>query len=206
MVKCDCLLSSKTVLTRSAPRRTRGTPAPGTRAGRSCCRTRYCTLLSCTAHLLQDGRWRLAGLVSQPSCGQREDSIYTDMTKFVYWVHEVVGDPGPTPPPGPEGECGLKGPGQRIVGGGAAEPGEWPWQVWFLLLYFFPSFFAPDNLGQVTACECAGLGADGRRAQLRRSGAQCGVRPHGRPLRPGPGGGQPHRCGGGAPGETHVMC
>ena len=43
-----------------------------------------------------DQHWYLAGLVSQPGCGQSE-SLYTDLTQHVLWLYEVVGDGyGPT--------------------------------------------------------------------------------------------------------------
>ena len=49
--------------------------------------------------LEEDDHWTLAGLISQPSCGESEQSVYTDLTspQVLLWLYEVVGDGyGPT--------------------------------------------------------------------------------------------------------------
>ena len=49
--------------------------------------------------LEEDDHWYLAGLVSQPSCGDSGQSVYTDLTSapVILWLYEVVGDGyGPT--------------------------------------------------------------------------------------------------------------
>ena len=47
--------------------------------------------------LEEDDHWYLAGLISQPSCENSGQSVYTDLTQVLLWLYEVVGDGyGPT--------------------------------------------------------------------------------------------------------------